>query len=136
VIADALSGPPFFPSGTRRGGGGSSTCCRMLTLLMFLTVLSSFLRIFVNFSIGNPGGGPCYCWHPSRLWRPYDVFDAPAFNGILVIDSDIAVASVIFAVASFHLLASLMWIASLHTVADILAAAGVSSVAGVPVAAV
>jgi hypothetical protein len=86
----------------------------MLTLLMFLTVLSSFLRIFVNFSIGNPGGGPCYCWHPSRLWRPYDVFDAPAFNGILVIDSDIAVASVIFAVASFHLLASLMWIASLQ----------------------
>jgi hypothetical protein len=58
------------------------------------------------------------------------------FTGILVIDSDIAVASVIFAVASFHLLASLMWIASLHTVADILAAAGVSSVAGVPVAAV
>jgi hypothetical protein len=36
------------------------------------------------------------------------------FTGILVIESDIAVASVIFAVASFHLLASLMWIASLH----------------------
>jgi hypothetical protein len=37
------------------------------------------------------------------------VFDAPAFTGILVIASDIAVACVIFAVASFHLLASLMW---------------------------
>ncbi len=41
-----------------------------------------------------------------------DVFDSPAFTGILVIESDIAVASVIFAVASFHLLASLVWIAS------------------------
>jgi hypothetical protein len=43
-----------------------------------------------------------------------DVFDAPAFPGILLVESDIAVASVIFYVASFHLLASLMWIASLQ----------------------
>ncbi len=51
---------------------------------------------------------------PTATGGPDDIFDAPAFTGILEISSDIAVASVIFAVASFHLLASLMWIASLQ----------------------
>jgi hypothetical protein len=55
------------------------------------------------------------------------IFNAPAFIGILVIDSDIAVASVIFAVASFHLLHGFPGVDSVLAFADILAASGVPS---------